>query len=55
MFDWKQLDRWNIKISQLPADSSFVNKPKYSLIHISLIGAGLVILLIFGYIYKKVI
>jgi len=55
MFDWKQLDRWNIKISQLPADSSFVNKPKYSLIHISLIGAGILILLAFGYIYKKVI
>lgn len=55
MFDWKQLDRWNIKMSQLPADSIFINKPKYTLIHMSLIIAGLVILGIFGYIYKKVI
>ncbi len=55
MFDWKQIDRWNIKMSQLPSGSIFINKPKYSIIHISLIGAGLVLLGILIFIYKKVV
>ena len=55
IFDYAQLDRWNIKMSQLPADSTFINKPKYSLIHIGLITAGIFILGIFIYIYKKVL
>jgi ABC-type uncharacterized transport system substrate-binding protein len=55
MFDWKQVDHWNIKIAQLPSDSIFINKPKYSIIHISLISAGLVLLGILIFIYKKVL
>jgi ABC-type uncharacterized transport system substrate-binding protein len=55
IFDWQQLDRFSIKMSQLPADSTFINKPKYSLIHAGLIGAGILILCIFLYIYKKVL
>jgi ABC-type uncharacterized transport system substrate-binding protein len=55
IFDWDQLDRWSIKMSQLPSDSTFINRPQYSLIHIGLITAGIMILGILIYIYKKVI
>jgi ABC-type uncharacterized transport system substrate-binding protein len=55
IFDWTQLERWSIKMSQLPTDSTFINKPKYSLIHMGLITAGIFILGVFLYIYKKVL
>jgi len=54
IFDSAQLDRWNIKMSQLPTESTFINKPKYPLIQIGFIIIAFLVLGVAVYIYRKV-
>jgi ABC-type uncharacterized transport system substrate-binding protein len=55
IFDWTQMDKFGIKASQLPGESAYINRPIYTSMQIGLFIAGITILGILFYIYKKVL
>jgi translation initiation factor 2 gamma subunit (eIF-2gamma) len=55
IFDYPVLDKYKIKPTMMPAESSFINKPKYTMTHVLLGVIGLVLVAGVVFVYKKVI